>query len=419
MELTIHQKCPSCGASITLHEDDRLIKCGFCDVNNYKIESGAGRFFLPVQLPGYISPHDVVYAPYLRFKGSIYYVQDQEVRHKLVDTTRIGINNNHLPVSLGMRPQAIPLKQVVAAVEGTFIRQSIPTKTIFADATKTLDLFQDRDLLKKQRVFHRAFIGETLSRLYQPYYIHDDNVFDGVTNRIVGQKYILKDWLESARESQKSWEPDFISTKCQQCGGLLSGQRDSCVLQCSNCELMWREKHKKFTPVPWQIVVSDNQANKYLPFWAVKYTTSGSQKMRSFGDYLRFTNQPVFLHNSYDTKPLVFLIPAFKVNPKAFLQLCSQLTLQQNRIPTGQKRRVFNVYPANLSEEEACQAIKSILASTTIAREKRFPLLPKIDIKKAHCILTYLPFSKSTHDLVQENTGATIQTAALRYGRAL
>ncbi len=419
MELIINQKCPSCGASITLHEDDTLIKCGFCDVHNYKIEIDAGRFLLPAKHTKTLLPEDLVHVPYIRFKGSIYYVQDQEVRHKIVDTTRIGIKNSRLPVSLGLRPQAISLNPVVSAVEGKFIRQAIPTKNVFVEATKTLDLFQTRDQFKKQKLFHRAFIGETLSRIYQPYFISGDRVIDGITHRVIGPKDILADFLDSACESKKSWEPRFISTKCPECGGLLSGDRDCHVLQCSNCESMWREKQHEFTPLNWQIVLSDRHDVKYLPFWCIEYTTTGTEELRTFGDYLRFTNQPIFSKHKDTTQPLLFLIPAFKVNPKAFLQLSSQLTLQQKKISSGKKRRVVNGYPVNLSEKEALQAIKSVLASTTIAREKRFPLLPEIDVKKSGSILTYLPFSQSTHDLVQEHTGATIQTAALRHGRSL
>lgn len=419
MELFVDQKCPSCGASITLHEDDIVIKCGFCDVHNYKIENGAGRFFLPAQMTKNLSPKDLVYAPYLRFKGAIYYVKDQEVRHKLVDTTRIGIKNSRLPVSLGLRPQAIPLKPVVAAVEGKFLRQSIPTKTVFVDATKTLDLFQKRDQFNKQKIFHRAFIGETLSRIYQPYYISGDRLVDGVTLKIIGRNNILAEFLDLASDSKKSWEPRFISTQCPECGGLLSGDADCCVLQCTNCELMWREKQHAFTKVKWQIVMSSGLGMKHLPFWFIKYTTTGSEDLISFRDYLRFTNQPIVSRHTDKTHPLVFVIPAFKVNPKAFLLLSSKLTLQQHKIPKGEKRRILHGYPVNLTEKEAVQAIKSVLASTTIAREKRFPLLPEINIKKSESILTYLPFSHSTHDLVQEHTGATVQTAALRYGRML
>jgi hypothetical protein len=121
----------------------------------------------------------------------------------------------------------------------------------------------------------------------------------------------------------------------------------------------------------------------------------------------------------YDMQPLVFWIPAFKINPKAFLQLASQLTVAQGRIPAGRSMQVNNDYPVTLDRTEAHQAIKSVLAYTTVSKEKRFPLLSKIQLNEAHCELTYLPFIHQTHDLLQEHTFAVIQSAAIRFGRTL
>lgn len=419
MELKIKQDCPSCGASIILNEDDTLIKCNYCDVNNYKIESVAGRFLLPVKIPDDVSPENLIYVPYIRFKGAIYYIQDQEVRHKIVDTTRIGIKNSRLPVSLGLRPQALTLKPFVSSEKGRFVRQEVPTKNVFVDATKTFDLFEDRDKLKKKRIFHRTFIGETLSRIYQPYFYVGDTLYDGVTNREVGSLDSITAHLATTCGNKQSWEPKFISTQCPECGGLLSGERDCTVLHCTNCATMWREENHTFTPVKWQVVHSEKHRSRYLPFWNIEFKTTGSAKLLNFGDYIRFTNQPIIARKILNSQNLEFFIPAFKINPKAFLQLCTQLTLQQNKLPTGKTRRVVNAYPVNLNVKEGIQAIKTVLASTTLSREKVFPLLPETGIQVSGSILTYLPFENLSHDLVQEHTRASVQTAALRYGRSL
>jgi hypothetical protein len=154
MDVTIEQSCPSCGASIVLSEDDRLIQCAYCDVHNYKTGSVGSRYVLPAKLPDHLEDKQLIFAPYLRFKGSIFYVQDKEVRHKIVDTTRLGLDNKHLPVSLGLRPQAMKIKPVGSSTSGSFILQSIPTKTVFAHAAMVLDLFKEKN--KKKPIIVRS-----------------------------------------------------------------------------------------------------------------------------------------------------------------------------------------------------------------------------------------------------------------------
>lgn len=413
MDLTIEQSCPSCGASIVLKEDDRLIRCTFCDVHNYKVGSVAGRFLLPPAQN--IEDRQLIYAPYLRFKGSIFYVQDKEVQYKIVDTTRIGMENTVFPVSLGLRPQAMKVKPIVSANKNKFIIQSVPTKTAFVHAAKIISLFNEKC---EKPILHRAFIGETLSRIYQPYYIKGDRVCDGVDNRVVGQRAFLEKHFDKTCTNKMSWDPQFISTLCPGCGGLLAGERDSIVLQCRNCESLWQEQKGRFVPVDWRIVESDDHGARYLPFWQIAFSTAG-YVLKSFGDYLRFTNQPVVSPAKYDTQPLIFWIPGFKINPKAFLQIASQLTVAQHRIPKGKIRLAKNDYPVTLNQQEGVQAIKSVLAKTTLSKQKRLPLLRKINIGEFRCMLTYLPFSVQTHDLVQEHTLATVQSAAIRYGRTL
>lgn len=415
MQLKIEQNCPSCGASIVLDEDDRLIQCEFCDVHNYKVSSVASRYVLPVNLPEHIVPEQLFYAPYLRFKGSIFYVRDKEVKYKIVDTSRLGLQSSKLPVSLGLRPQAMKIQPVVSSTSGSFINQSIATKTVFAHAAKIIDLFSERG---DHVTYHRAFIGETLSRIYQPCYLEDDLLYDAVNNRVIGSQAGLDKCLTQTCSSKVSWEPQFITTICPGCGGLLDGARDSMVLQCTNCESQWQELGGRFTPVEWTVVNSEDRRARYLPFWQIKIS-SQDHGLNSFGDYLRFTNQPQVPREKHDSLPLVFWVPAFKINPKAFLQAASQLTAAQMRIPEGEVRRVNNGFPVTLDKKEAIQAIKTVLANTTVNKEKRFNLLSEMRLVEAHTVLTYLPFVAHTHDLVQEHTLTNIQTAALRYGRAL
>ncbi|MGB3212709.1 MAG: hypothetical protein WBB19_18550 [Desulforhopalus sp.] len=415
MELTIKQSCPSCGAAIVLKEDDRLVECAFCGVHNYRIGSVGSRYVLPYTLPDQLDETQLLFTPYLRFKGSIFFVRDNAVRHKVVDTTRLGLDNRQLPVSLGLRPQAMKIKPVVSSTRGVFIQQSVPTKTVFGHAAMIIDLLNDQN---EHTTYHRAFIGETLSRIYQPWYLKDDRLYDAVTGRAVGHRSVFEKHLTKTCSGKVTWEPQFVTTICPGCGGLLSGARESMVLQCRNCSLLWQEQNGKFVHIDWKIVESDDPAACYLPFWQIRCDVNGST-LKNFGDYLRFTNQPLVVTKKHDLRLLVFWIPAFKLHPKAFLQVASQLTLAQERIPEGGKQRVANGHPVTLDRKEAAQAVKSVLAHTILSKEKKFPLLPALRLSASHCALTYLPFERQTHDVIQHHTHATIQTAAIRHGRDL
>ena len=100
MELTIEQSCPGCGASIELHEDDRIVRCSFCEVNNYMVEQGVRRFVLPYSLPDDISERDLFFIPYLRFKGAVLYASSDGFRHKFIDITQLGVDYPNLPIKL-------------------------------------------------------------------------------------------------------------------------------------------------------------------------------------------------------------------------------------------------------------------------------------------------------------------------------
>lgn len=415
MELTIEQKCPSCGASIVLKEDDRVIRCMYCDVRNFRLERTAARYLLPAK---FLSQHDaseIFFTPYLRFKGSIFYVQGAEVRHKIVDTSRLGIEADSMPVSLGLRPQAMRLSPVVSTVKGSFIRQTVPTKTVFAQAAMVTELFGERN---DRSVYHRAFIGETISLIYQPCYLRQQTVYDAVDNQPLGNRHYFENHLVKACPSQASWEPQFISTLCPECGGPLAGERDSRVLNCPNCETFWQESGGSFHPLQWQAVESADPTARFLPFWQITFTTQGLN-LQSYGDYLRLANPPVVFGDRFDATPLSFLIPAFKINPKAFLQVASQLTVAQWKLPDGRKGRITNPHPVNLGHQEAVEAIKSVLAATAANKKDRLFMLAKTVVEVRQYKLLYLPFIEQPHDLVQEHTLATVLAAALRFGRSL
>ncbi len=416
MELTIEQSCPSCGAAIVLSEDDKLIVCEFCDVANFRLDAAALRYTLPYKLPEDIHEDDLFFVPYLRFKGVVYFVERDVVHHKIVDTTRIGVKIDSLPPSLGLRPQVMRVRPVTSSISGTFITQSIPVKSAFIQATKLVEMFSGR---KSTSVLHRAFIGETISVIYQPYYLKNDKLIDAVDKRVVPSFDPAGVDTLKTTESKKKWESLNIGTICKKCGGLIKGERDSRVLVCENCSTHWVENKGNLKPLGWRVVEGTHKSNVFFPFWKISFSTTGIE-LDDFHSLVQFTNQPIVVRHNRAKEQLYFLLPQFKLNPKMYLQIASQLTMAQIRLPaaTTEACRVSS-HPVNLDLSEAVQSVKSVLAHLTVGKKKKLHHLPQMTIQVKRTELLYLPFHKKVHDYIQCHTPASIQVAAVRYGRSL
>lgn len=415
MELTIEQSCPSCGAAIVVNEDDKLIRCEFCDVSNFRIDVTAARYILPFTLPENIHEDSVIFLPYLRFKGSVFFTDNEQVRFKIVDTTRLALDMSSLPPSLGLRPQVMKVRPVTTASMGQFVLQTVPVKTAFLQATKLVELYAGRD---SSPVLHRAFIGETISVIYQPCYLKNDTVVDAVDGRRLGRVDILPLTDVKKSPSKSSWEPRFIGTLCPDCGGLLKGERDSRVLGCDNCNTYWAETKGRLKRLTWSMVEETVKGSHYFPFWKIYFTTAG-YPLSTFGDLIDFTNQPIIVSDTLKDEKLCFIIPAFKINPKKLLQIASQLTIAQSKISAGSNNVLRKNYPVTLDVSEAIQSIKSVLAHLTVGKKKKLHNLSHINVKTESTELLFLPFSKNVHDYMQNQIPASIQVAAVRYGRRL
>ena len=117
--------------------------------------------------------------------------------------------------------------------------------------------------------------------------------------------------------------------------------------------------------------------------------------------------------------PLSFWIPAFKLTPSLFLQIAHYLTVSQKRIPQGEQENLIQAYPVNLPQQEAVQALKSVMAAAALSKKTVLPLLASLKLSPEKITLVYLPFRDAGHDLIQRHTSVTLNSAALRFGRKL
>lgn len=415
MELQIQQPCPSCGAAITLNEDDNLIQCEYCDVHNFRVQQRLPRYVLPAKLPQHVRERDLLYIPYLRFKGGIYYCQGLRIKHKLIDTTRVGAPLKSMPLSLGLRPQAMKVMPVAARQQGRYIRQTVKAEKMLIEAARLTTLLSADN---KSRVVHRAFIGETISRIYLPVYVHQGEIFDGVTRNRIDAETILNSGELSTVSYRADWEPKFLSTVCPGCGDVMQGSRDTLVLYCANCESSWMEEGGRFVSIAHLTLPAGNAESTHMPFWYFTTRTEGFS-LNTLADFLSLTNQPIVIRRGHSEEQMHFLVPAFKLTPNTFLNTAKNMTLLQTQVRHAAPGPLGRRYPVTLSHSEAMQALKSVLAASSVNVKRVMELLPSIRFRVKGMKLLYLPFHYVGHDWVEQYTGVSISSAHLRFGRTL
>ena len=409
MGFTVEQDCPQCGAPIQLEETDRILRCPYCGVKSYLFAPGYFRLVLPHRSPG----EEIFYAPYLRFKGNVYYCDERGVGYRIVDITSRGLSLKGIPASLGLRPQTMRMRFVGPDITGSFLRFSLKAADIVARASRLSS--SDRS----GKILHRAYIGETLSLIYLPLFLKGNRLFDAVLNRpIAGMSPGGREAFDAAVKKNPRWELTFLPTLCPRCGWEMTAERDSVVLTCGNCENAWEASDTGFAPVKCRVVQGRDENSLYLPFWKITAEVEGIQ-ITSFADFIRVTNQPRVIGREWENDPMNFWSPAFKIRPKVFLNLARQFTISQEHFHSEPVIPEGNLYPVTLPRGEAAQAMKVILADSAVTRRNVFPHLPGVRFRIRDSALVYLPFTEKGYEIIQDQMGISINKNTLVFGRRM
>jgi hypothetical protein len=408
MGFTIEHGCPQCGAALEMDESDHILSCPYCDVKSFLYSQDYFRYVLPDNAP----KKELIYAPYLRFKGVVYFCSNTTLDYRIVDITRLGIELKSIPTSLGLRPQAMKLRFVKPELNGSFLKFSLKATDILTSAAKL------SSGPSEQPILHRAFIGETMSIIYLPMYIEGNMLFDGILNRPMVKLPRGREDLEPLLAKTSGWGPRFISTLCPQCGWKLDGERDSVVLLCKNCHTAWEIKEGRLDRVNLSIVKGRDARILYIPFWRISASVKGVD-IDSFSDFVRVTNQPMIISNERGSKDMNFFSPAFKLRPNFFLNLARQFTILQRDFTGEETFEEKEMYAVTLPKSEAVQALKIILAGSAVNVKNIFPNLPKINFVIKELTLVYLPFEQGPNDMIQEDTGICINRPSLEFGRRM
>ncbi len=408
MAFTVEQECPQCGAPIELEETDHLLRCPYCNVKSFLFFRDYFRFVLPHKA----RDKDIVYAPYLRFKGNVYLCQGQTIGRRIVDITHLGAPVNGLPVSLGLRPQAMKMKFATPHMADSFLKCSLRLSDMLVKVGK------HTSGSGSGRLFHRTYIGEALSLIYLPLFVHERKVFDAITKRPIVKLSQDQDIFGSAIKNNPPTELTFMATLCPRCGWNLDGERDSVVLTCANCDSAWEASEGRFVRVGLAVVPGRGQNTVHLPFWKIKACARGVE-INSFADFIRVTKQPRVVQRDWENQDMCFWSPAFKIRPKIFLRLSGQLTISQKEFETKEAIPKHGVYPVTMPRSEAVQSMKLTLATSAITKRKIFPLLPRVSFTVKDSTLVYLPFADTGHEMVQQHMRISINKKALEFGRYL
>ena len=407
MDISVEHECPQCGGAVTLSEADHILGCPFCGVRSFINASGYRRFMLPVKEPG----REYIFVPYLRFKGNVFFCDERRVGSRLVDITQLAVSGvKGLPFSLGLRPQAMKMRFFAGNSAGSFARITVDAKGLLQRAGRI------PSSMKRGRVYHRVYIGETLSIIYLPLYVSDSRLYDGILERPLSDSGFEEESLHAVPLEKIQWKFNFLPTICPRCGWDLEGDSQSVVFACSNCLSFWELKKGRFERVDGYFASVDGGADLYLPFWRIEaFSEKGG--LSSFGDFLRITNQPRVVKDSERQLDMAFWSPAFRISPSTFLRLSRQLTLTQGNYEKDERADNRDLYPVTLPQSEARQGLKLTLASSAQSKKKLFPLLPQFEFSSGRALLVYLPFKASGHDLIEPLHNLVINSRSIERER--
>ncbi len=397
----IEHQCPQCGAPSVLEESDRLFKCPYCRVASYLIQNPYFRYTLPNDAS---EKSQLIYVPYWRFKGMLFSSVPDGVQHRFMDTSCQGVQTEYFPASLGFRSQTLKLKFVLPETPGRFLHPSFSRD----EAMKIFVRRFSKNI--PEPVYHQDFVGETLSIIYSPFYVKNQMI-DAVLNKAVTSSLPDDFSVESFPGGSPQWNLIFVPTLCPHCGWDLSGNRDSLVLICKNCNTVWFSKGEKLTSVKFSTMKMPGDI--FLPFWKLKATVQGVG-LNTIADLIRVANLPKVVKSQDYKTEFIFWSIAFKVPPKVFLRLNRNITMAQprneqiNEVPSG------HIYPVTLAAKEAAKSMKINFASFACPSNHYLPLLPEINIRPEKASLVFIPFYEGHHELIQEKFGLTINKNQLK-----
>lgn len=392
--LKVEQPCPQCGAPVTLEESDRLFSCGHCRVRLYLSGGRAPRYFLPPAGDG-----DFLFVPYWHFRGASFTVLPGDITTRFLDKTMRAAGPDGLPLTLGVRTQAMTLRRAARDMKGRFLEPVASGDEALARAEAVARSFGGVN----RRPVHTAFVGEARSLVYAPLCERDGALWDAVLDR--RQAALPGEGIAGPFEDSSSWRTTFLPALCPECGWDLPGERRSVVLVCRRCSRSWASSRGRWLPV--KTLFAGGQGANYFPVWELRVGVDGVGPGN-------FTSLPAASRAAWREGEFRLRVPAFAIRPRVLMRLAAQLTgapLEQGvseRVPEGEIRSV------TLGREDALAMAGVVLALLAVPKRDVYALLPGLKPGLRSAAIVYLPFDERAGDFVLREGAVSFRKNALR-----
>ena len=345
----------------------------------------------------------------------LFSMEREGVTERFVDSNLLALRSPCFPISLGVRPQALPLRHVTAGVSGKFLspdfqfqglrpnREALPEVRGTAMAGRALPA--------------KAFVGEMVSLIYSPFDFKGGVLFDAILDRPATQSPDGPP-EEGSFDQDPACHIQFIPMLCPNCGWDLEGERNALVLLCRNCDSAWQASGGSLEELDFAFTLSVDDGSFYLPFWRIQASVSGIQ-LRSYADLVRLANLPKAVQRQWEEQPMAFWIPAFKIQPQLFLRLIRIFTGSQPSPNTQETIPRVPHHPVNLPLAEAIESIRVALVTLAAKRELLLAKLSVTLIKVEMKNLVYFPFVLKGSELIQPAMQVSVNVNALNWGKLL
>ena len=349
-----------------------------------------------------------MFVPYWRFKGLSYTCGPAGVSHRFLDLSALALEGSFsgLPVSLGVRSQALPLKQITPETAGRFLQP--------ADKKRILDQAQQRSqrMSRPDDTGFTEHIGETLSLIYAPFYVRNGRLKDAILNRAVEPGADTGTRLADLPGCRPEKLTLFVPGICPACGWNLEGAADSLILICRNCSTLWKPGKQALSKVLFECARPESRTDVMVPFWRIQARIAGIP-LSSMADLARLANLPRAVPPEWEHQDLFFWAPAFKVRPRIFMSLASRVTLGQPDPDLDRDIRENRHVPVTLPVTEAVQSIRITLAGLARPCTDILPGLTRLEIAPVRATLVFLAFEDQVHDYVHTGLKAGVNKNAL------
>ena len=402
--IKINHQCPQCGAPAILEETDHLFSCQYCRVKSILISRDFFRYIIPCKAA---ADKDLLYFPYWRLKGCMFSSTPGGVRHRIVDVSSKASACDHFPLSLGLRTQTLNLNYLSSDTQGSFLKSDISFKNVLSSTARRFSTQLPGPL------FLNSFIGDTISKIYAPFYLQGGKVFDAVLNRSVQAFDSDAFHREDHPMTESGWKIRFVPAICPACGWDIQGRRDSLAFSCTNCNSMWLQSRDRFLSLEFATVPAGEKNVIYLPFYRTGADITGLE-LNSFADLIRLGNLPRVANENCRKRQFYFWTPAFKIRPGELLGFSSRLTLIQPEEQWNRELPQGESHPVTLSASEAAGLLKVVLADF-LRPKSLLEGLADIRISPQQPLVVYLPFHLRGRELYQHQFRLRLNRNVLDY----